>query len=143
MSELLPDGGACDPWEGLTDEEREAEIAKLKGEGMSDQTEGLRTFMRREFQRMALAQKTEEVFAIEEAMTNYVCQQLEAAKAREEALRSVAEQVDVAMDGAAIYGVKSVLAPPYWRQWVEAHKALRDYLNPSRVASEPPAEEGT
>ena len=52
---------------------------------MSDQAE-LRTFMRREFQRMALAQKTEEVFAIEEAMTNYICQQLEAAKAREEAL---------------------------------------------------------
>ena len=30
--ELLPDAndGACDPWEGLTDGEREAEIAKLK-----------------------------------------------------------------------------------------------------------------
>jgi len=49
-----------------------------------DQTE-LRTFMRREFQRIALAQKTEEAFAIEEAMTNYVCGLVEAAKAREEA----------------------------------------------------------
>ena len=72
---------------------------------------------------------------------------VEEAQAREEALRLIAEQVDVAMDGAAIYGVKAVLAPPYWRQWVEAHKALREFLNPALAASEPPGtaegEEGT
>ena len=144
----VQEGGACDPWEGLTDEEREEEIAKLKGEGMSDQTYTHDTLR-------AVADDSIFSEVAHELLVKHAAaweKQLEAVKAREEAY---ADLLTIAT-GVRAGWLSDLTVPELVQKW-EAMSELIDFVDHgttpaswlaykkhrARAASEPPGEEGT